>query len=151
MKTRFHLFLLPALITGLTLIPAGRVTAQTFTTLHFFAGYRDGASPYAGLLLSGNTLYGTARDDFVWGNGTVFSLSLPPSQLTIIRSGAYVILSWPTNVAGFDYTGYSLQSTTNLGPPAVWSTHSPAPVVVNGQNTVTTPIIVARKFYRLSQ
>ena len=28
-----YLFLLPALIAGLNLIPAGRVTAQTFTTL----------------------------------------------------------------------------------------------------------------------
>ena len=35
-----------------------------FTTLHNFTatvyGQRDGAFPYAGLILSGNTLYGTA-------------------------------------------------------------------------------------------
>jgi hypothetical protein len=29
-------------------------------------------------------------------------------------SAATVILSWPTNVAGFDYTGYTLQSAPAL-------------------------------------
>src|SRR6266446_6596794 len=36
-----NLFLLPALIAVLNFMPAGRVTAQTFTTLHSFTG--DGA------------------------------------------------------------------------------------------------------------
>jgi len=56
---------------------------------------------------------------------------------------------WP--VAKFDYTGYTLQSTTNLASPAVWSTNSPAPVVVNGQNTVTNAISGTQKFYLLMQ
>jgi len=71
----------------------------------------------------------------------------PPSpRLTIIRAGANVILTWPTNAAGF-----TLQSTANLVSPAVWSTNSPAPVVVNGQNTVTNPASSPQKFYRLSK
>ena len=99
------------------------------------------------MILSGNTLYGTANGGGSSGNGTVFSLTLPgPPQLTIIPSGPYVILTWPTNAAGF-----TLQSTTNLVSPAVWTTNSPAPVVVNGQNTVTNPISGAQQFYRLSQ
>ena len=61
-----NLFLLPALIAGLGLILIGRVTAQTFATLHCFTAlsppYRgtnsDGAYPN-GLILSDNTLYGT--------------------------------------------------------------------------------------------
>jgi len=72
---------------------------------------------------------------------------LPP-LLTITLSGANVVLTWPTNVAGFDYTGYILQSTTNLVSP-VWSTNSPAPVVIAGLNTVTNPITGAQQFYRL--
>jgi len=121
-----------------------------FTNLHNF-GFSDGNYPSAGLVLSGNTLYGTAT----FGGssayyGTVFSLSFRP-QLTLTRSGTNVILSWPTNVAGFDYTGYTLQSTTNMVSPAVWSSNSLAPVVISGQNTVTNPIAVAQKFYRLSQ
>jgi hypothetical protein len=58
-------------------------------------------------------------------------------------------LSWPTNVAGFDYSGYTLQSTTNLFSPAAWVTNAPAPAVIAGQNTVTISISAAQQFYRL--
>ena len=108
----------------------------------------DGANSQAGLILSGNTLYGTA---FQGGSryGTVFSISFTP-QLTITPSAASLILTWPTNYAGFDYTGFTLQSTTNLGSP-VWTTNSPAPVVVNGLNTVTNSVSGTQQFFRLSQ
>jgi uncharacterized repeat protein (TIGR03803 family) len=69
-----------------------------------------------------------------------------PPQLTIVRSGANVVLTWPTNAVGF-----ILQSTTNLAPPAAWNTNLPAPTVVHGQNTVTNPISGPRKLYRLIQ
>src|SRR6266568_8364098 len=42
-------FLLPVLITTLGLIPDGRVTAQTFTTLHSFTANSDGILPDCGL------------------------------------------------------------------------------------------------------
>jgi uncharacterized repeat protein (TIGR03803 family) len=116
-----------------------------FTNLHSF-NYSDGANPYAGLILSGNTLYGTASQGGSLNNGTVFSLSLPPPQLTIIPSGANVILTWPTYAPGV-----TLQSTTNLVSPAVWSNVSPEPVVVNGLNTFIDAISGTKKFYRLSQ
>ena len=70
----------------------------------------------------------------------------PTPQLTITPLGANVVLTWPTNA-----TGFNLQSTTNLGSSAAWNTNSPAPVVVNGQNTVTNPISDMQQFYRLSQ
>jgi uncharacterized repeat protein (TIGR03803 family) len=105
----------------------------------------DGAYPYGGLVLCGNTLFGTASSGGTWGDGTVFSISLPP-QLTLIASGPNVILTWPTNA-----TGFTLQSTTYVGSSAVWATNFPEPVVVNGQNTVTNPISGAQQFYRLSQ
>jgi uncharacterized repeat protein (TIGR03803 family) len=120
-----------------------------FTNLHNLAGGSDGGNPQAGLILSGNTLYGTARNGGSWGYGTVFSLSLgsvSAPQLTIIRSVTDVILAWPTNA-----TGFTLQSTTNLVSPAVWSAVSPAPTVVNGQNAVTNAVSGTQKFYRLSQ
>jgi uncharacterized repeat protein (TIGR03803 family) len=110
----------------------------------------DGYFPYAGLILLGGSLYGTTEYGGSSGNGTVFSISFPP-QLTITPSGippSGIILSWPTNVAGFDYTGYTLQSTPNLVSP-LWTTNSPAPVVIAGQNTVTIPITGAQQFYRL--
>jgi hypothetical protein len=70
---------------------------------------------------------------------------VPEPQLTIIRSEPHVILTWPTN-----YAGYTLQSTTNLVAP-VWTANSPAPIVVNGQNTVTNRISGTQQFFRLSQ
>jgi uncharacterized repeat protein (TIGR03803 family) len=102
------------------------------------------------LILSGNALYGTASQGGSSDNGTVFSLSFR-RQLTITASGTTVILTWPANVAGFDYTGYILQSTTNLVSPAVWSTNSPGPVVIGGQNVVINPINGPQQFYRLKQ
>ena len=85
------------------------------------------------------------------GAGTVFRLSLGSvsvsmPRLVIIHSGTNVIVTWPTN-----FTGYTLQSTTNLVSPAVWITNTPAPVVVNTNNAVTNGVSGSRKFYRLSQ
>jgi uncharacterized repeat protein (TIGR03803 family) len=66
------LFFLAAFSAALGLMLAGRVTAQTFTILHGFAG---GASPYAGLVLSGKVLYGTTSDGGSSGGGTVFAVN----------------------------------------------------------------------------
>jgi hypothetical protein len=74
-------------------------------------------------------------------NGTV-----PAGGLTITLSGAHVVLTWPTNT-----TSLTVQSTTNLGSPVIWTTNSPAPVVVNGHNTVTNAISGTQQFFRLSQ
>src|SRR5207237_1102571 len=88
----FYLFLLPALIAGLGLILAGRIMAQTFRTLYSFTGLdtnhfnSDGAYPYAGLILSGNTLYGTATGGGSSGNGTVFAVNTDGTGFTNLHS-----------------------------------------------------------------
>jgi uncharacterized repeat protein (TIGR03803 family) len=120
-----------------------------FTTLHSFDYSSEGGYPLAGLILSGNALYGTAQGG-TSGVGIVFSLSLPPPPLTIVLSGVRVVLSWPTNTPT-PPAGFTLQSTTNLVSPAAWSTVSPGPAIVNGQNAVTNLISGAQQFYRLSQ
>jgi hypothetical protein len=56
------------------------------------------------------------------------------------------MLTLAANAAGF-----ILQSTTSLVSSAVWTTNSPVPVVVNGQNTVTNPISGSQMSFRLSQ
>jgi uncharacterized repeat protein (TIGR03803 family) len=131
------------------------------TTLHSFTGGTDGEEPVAGLVQGSNgsfygtTCYGGTTNILypgICGYGTVFRLTIvPPPQLTLIPSGPYVILTWPTNYAGFDYTGYTLESTTDLGSSAVWTTNSQAPVVVNGQNVVTNSITGTQQFFRLIQ
>ncbi len=75
-----------------------------------------------------------------------YVISATSPSVTITRSGANVVLTWLTN-----FTGFTLQSTTNLSPPVVWSNILTAPIVVNGQDTVTNPISGTRKFYRLIQ
>jgi uncharacterized repeat protein (TIGR03803 family) len=120
------------------------------TSLYSFTGGNDGATPLAGLVQGsdgsfyGTTSHGGQGDDA----GTVFRLTISPErpQLSLIPSGPYVFLTWPTN-----YAGFKLQSTTNLGSSAVWTTNSPAPVVVNGQNIVTNLVTGTRNFFRLSQ
>jgi len=80
-------FLLPVLIAGLGLIPAGQMTAQSFTTLHnFTGGSDDGASPKAGLIMSGNTLYGTEQGGGTSSNGTVFAVNTDGTGFTILHS-----------------------------------------------------------------
>jgi uncharacterized repeat protein (TIGR03803 family) len=122
-----------------------------FTILHSFTAISgpastnsDGALPYAGLILSRNTLYGTANSGGSSGHGTVFSLSLPAPRLTITPSGPNVILTWPANAAGF-----TLQSTTNLVSPADWSAVAQSAVTNAGQISVTVPTNPGRKFFRL--
>src|SRR5438309_1041226 len=129
MKTRGNLFLLPALIAGLTLIPAGRVTAQTFTLLHTFtsasgsnATNNDGANPSAGLILSGHTLYGAANDGGRSGHGTVFAVNSNGTGFTTLHSfssgsgGAY-------SSAGLILSGNTLYGTDygNLGNGTVFA------------------------------
>ena len=76
MKARIkNLVLVPVLITGLGLMAAGRVTAQTFKTLHSFMTESDGATPFAGLILSGNSLYGAASYGGSSSKGTVFRVN----------------------------------------------------------------------------
>ena len=133
---------------GIGTVFAVNTDGTGFTNLHNFTSYpSDGANPLAGLVLSGSTLYGTTSAGGALGVGTVFGLSLlPPPSLTIARAGPDIILSWQTN-----FTGFTLQSTTNPGSSATWTTNLPAPIVINGQNTVTNPIAGTQQFYRLSQ
>src|SRR5882724_8666810 len=84
------IFLLPALIAALNLIPDGRATAQTFTTLHSFTAYpdypnTDGANPN-GFVLSGNILYGTAGAGGSSRSGTVFRLNTDGTGFTTLYS-----------------------------------------------------------------
>src|SRR2546427_590491 len=68
-----------ALTAALGLIPAGRATAQTQVN-------NDGAFPAAGLVLMGNTLYGTAQQGGTLGHGAVFAVNTDGTQFTNLHS-----------------------------------------------------------------
>src|SRR5216683_597415 len=123
MKTGYKdLFVLPVLIAGLALIPVGRVTAQTFTTLHSFTG-SDGANPSAGLITnsSGNTLYGTAGGGGSSGPSTVFAVRTDGSGFTNLHRFTPISAPYYTNsdgavpLAGLILTGNTLYGTADLG------------------------------------
>src|SRR5260221_14692225 len=109
MKTR-HYSVLPALIAGLGLIPIGRATAQLLTG----GGNSDGAYPNAGLILSGNTLYGTASQGGSYGWGTVFAVNTDGTGFTNLHrftggsDGAYPY-------AGLTNSGNALYGTASAG------------------------------------
>ena len=111
-----------------------------FAKLHSFSHSSNGGSPVGGLIVSGNSLYGMSYSGGSSGKGAVFSLSFRP-QLTITPAGPNVILSWPTNVAGFDYTGFTLQSA-----PALIGTFTNLPAATS---PYTNPISGAQRFFRL--
>ncbi len=80
------LFFFPALIAGLGMISASRMTAQTFTTLHSFTGGSDGSGPMPVLILSSNILYGTALNGGSSGNGIVFAINTNGEGFTTLHS-----------------------------------------------------------------
>ncbi len=79
-----------------------------FTNLHNFTGLNgstnpDGANPMAGLILLGNTLYGTASMGGNSGNGTVFAINTDGTDFTNLHSfsaGIYDGVSVDTNSDG---------------------------------------------------
>src|SRR5438876_10458 len=87
-----NLFLMLVLITGVGLLLAGRVTAQTFTVLHSFTATSgtlhtnsDGAVPLAGLVLSGGVLYGTVEAGGSGYYGRVFAVNSYDSGFTTLH------------------------------------------------------------------
>src|SRR5205807_1880794 len=98
------------LAVSLLLIPVGWVTAQTFTTLHSFTGGSDGARPDAGLILSGNTLYGTTAGNY-YGYGTVFAVNTDGTGFRFLHNFTDNEGGGDTPVAGLVLSGNTLYGT----------------------------------------
>jgi uncharacterized repeat protein (TIGR03803 family) len=114
-------FLLPALTAGLGLILAGRGTAQTFTTLHNFTARNtvadgEGANPLAGLILSGNTLYGTASGGTTLpANETVFKVNTDGTGFTTLHNFTPPSASFPYSDGLNPYASVILSGNTLYG------------------------------------
>jgi uncharacterized repeat protein (TIGR03803 family) len=122
---------------------------ENFDLVFFLETNSIGAYPQSALTLSDGLLYGSAPLGAPNASGALFSVAVgsaaTPPPLVISRSGTNVLITWPTN-----FTGYTLQSTTNLAP-ATWGTVSPGPGNVGGLYVVTNGETGAQKFFRLSQ
>jgi hypothetical protein len=95
-------------------------------------------------------VFGQYGGDFFTVNGVLrphvarlYSDSVAPS-LSIARSNAFVIVSWP--VTGLNF---QLQETPDLALPNSWSPVGQPAVTNVGQISVTVPTTVGRKFLRL--
>jgi uncharacterized repeat protein (TIGR03803 family) len=107
-----------------------------FTTLYNFTSEssginNDGANPYAGLTLSGNTLYGTAKSGGNYGDGTVFSIYLGIGPLPIVAiqpTNSSVLLTvgsdvtFSVSVTGTGPFSYQWQLNSNNLPNGIITT-----------------------------
>jgi hypothetical protein len=125
--------------------PGGSTVAQTATT---------GGNGVATFATSGNggTYTLTVTDCYKYlytfdPAHSVLSKSITTStKLSATRAGQNLVLSWPTNDAGF-----TLQSAPGISSTPLWSTVPQAPVV-NGTNfTVTVLLAGGHSLYRLMQ
>jgi uncharacterized repeat protein (TIGR03803 family) len=107
-----------------------------FTVLHTFTGSSDGAYPRAGLILSGNTLYGTASDGGSFENsGTVFAVNTDGAGFTTL----YTFTGGGSPAAGLILSGNTLYGTTIGGGTSLYGT-------VFGVNTDGTGFTVLHSF-----
>ena len=96
------------------------------------------------LYVMGKTGWGATYDGISTAPCTTCGGGTP--QLGILLSGTNVVVGWLAI-----FTGFTLEFTTNLVPPVVWTTNPTAPVVKNQFYAVTNPIAGTRMFYRLIQ
>ncbi len=111
MKFRFAL---PELLTGLALLLPGGVPAQSITNLYSFTGGNDGSWPWAGVILSGNTLYGTTTQGGSSAAGTVFSIHTDGTGFTNL----YVFAAGSDGAAPYSalvLSGSTLYGTAEFG------------------------------------
>ena len=117
------------------LMLATNLSAQTFTTLHSFTALdlntytnSDGARPQADLILSGNTLYGTATFGGSSGYGTVFALNTDGSGFVTLHSftasdpNTYTDSDGANPEAGLILSGNTLYGTASSGGSSGYGT-----------------------------
>ncbi len=111
------LFLVLGLASGMFTL---RVSAQSFTNLYFFSAgltNQDGAQPSGSLLLSGNTLYGSAGVGGTNGTGSLYAIATNGTSFTNFHNFSARItnsLGHATNSDGAGPTGGLLLSGSLL-------------------------------------
>jgi uncharacterized repeat protein (TIGR03803 family) len=86
-----------------------------FQQLYNFAAASDGAAPFSGLLVSGNTLYGTASGAGATGDGTLFKLNADGTGFTAFHEFGDAPNDGETPKSGLVSSGRVLYGTTFQG------------------------------------
>ena len=95
-----------------------------FTNIYSFSGGTNGGNPEAGLVLSGNTLYGTTYGPYYGGSsgyGTVFSVKTDGSSFSNVYSFSGGV-DGANPEAGLVLSGNTLYGTTANGGNSDWGT-----------------------------
>jgi len=111
-----------------------------FTVLHSFAALDattgtncDGANPAAGLILSGNTLFGCAYDGGSFGKGTVFAINTDGCNFTNLHDFTAVDATTETNNDGaYPSSTLVLSDNTLFGTAYEGGTHGNGTVFALG-------------------
>ncbi|SPE56476.1 conserved exported hypothetical protein [Verrucomicrobia bacterium] len=125
-----------------------------FTVLHNFSwdsesGNWDGGLPLGGLILSGNTLYGTAAIGGTNRAGTVFALQLPPPAPPLIsgifQTNGNVAFTWNASAG----VSYQVQYRTDFSS-TTWANLGSVILATNNAASATDPLGTgAQRFYRV--
>ena len=119
------------------------VDGSCCTVLKQFTG-GDGNGPSGGLVLSGNTLYGTTSNGGALGLGVVYRIDLPPVVCATL-SGNTLALSWP----GCEGLTGQLQYSTNLSQDAWHDLGSPIAMGTSPVTAFDSTGAGSRRFYRV--
>jgi uncharacterized repeat protein (TIGR03803 family) len=126
-----------------------------FQTLHSFSALdpatgtnADGSTPTAGLLLLGNSLYGTAFNGGPGGVGVVFAVHVPyaPAVITniVLNPGGNVTLSFVGGPGSLNI----VQASGSLKPPVAWQNVSTNIADAQGAWQFTDTNTISARFYR---
>ncbi|MGA9451464.1 MAG: hypothetical protein WBW41_09005 [Verrucomicrobiia bacterium] len=92
-----------------------------------------------------------APTNTIGGEFYISSMTIAGPTLNIQLAGTNTVLTW-LNVSDYlSSYNMALESSTNLGPAAVWNSVPTSPAVVNGQNVVTNPIAGTQQYFRLQE
>ena len=115
------------LLTWYSTLLASQLPGQTYSVIHNFTNNPDGQNPMAGLVLGGNTLYGTTFRGGSAGTGIVFKLDESGGGYTVLHSFSALARN-STNADGgnpqgnLTLVGDTLYGTARNGGPASTTT-----------------------------
>lgn len=92
----------------------------------------------------GGYAYGANVGWISLSNAVAYVQEMVAPILSITPAGSNVILSWPSWASA-----YTLESTSALGPNAIWTIVPQPPVLVGNEYTVTVPAAQGMQYFRL--